>query len=316
MVIPLSVETFSVGGVTVGSDLLGWLVLAAFLLGSMLDIADLDSATKYVYTGAWGLFAAFWAVVYPHFLFTKASAIEGVLAIVAIPACLYTGYLIWNGRSSLYTLSQAILLMGLIYYPTQAIPFIRKFLITLVADQTYWGIQLLGYSPEYTTGPEFGYQNMFVFSEFATYIVYACTGIGSIAIFAGLIAAVDAPIRRKLKSVTIAVGIIWVLNLVRNVFVAVAAGKGWFSQGVIVELAALAGVEATHASFWFAHSVISQTLSVFALVGITWVVVHGLPEILSVLEEVLFVTTGNEYDLVSTLDIDGGRAVYTDGGVD
>jgi len=314
MTLPLSVESVTVGGVTVGSDLLGWLVLAVFLAGALADAAGVRTVARYAYTGAWGLFAAFWAVVAPHFLFTKASAIEGVLAIVAVPACLYTGYLLWNGRDGLYTLSQAVLLMGVVYYPTQAVPVVREFLIELVADQTYWGIQLLGFDPEYTTGPEYGYQNMFVFEAFATYIVYACTGIGSMAIFAGLIAAVAAPVRRKLKSFALAIGVIWTLNLVRNVFVAIAAGKGWFQQGPIVDLAAVAGVEATHASFWFAHSVISQTLSVFALVGITWLVVQELPELLSVLEEVLFVATGSEYDLESALNVDAGPAMRTDGG--
>ena len=313
MSIPLSVESVSVGGVTVGSDLLGWLVLAAFLLGAALDVARRDGVARYAYAGAWALFAAFWGVVAPHFLFTKASAIEGVLAIVAVPACLYTGYLLWNGREGLYTLSRAVLLMGLVYYPTQAIPAVRKFLIELVADQTYWVVQVLGYSPEYTTGPEYGYQNMLVFSEFATYIVYACTGIGSMAIFAGLIAAVDAPVRRKVKSFALAIGIIWVLNLFRNVFVAVAAGKGWFQYQGVIDFAALAGIESTHASFWFAHSVLAQTGSVFALVGITRVVVQELPEMLGVLEEELFVATGSEYDLESALDV-GDQAMRADGG--
>lgn len=314
MSLPLSVESVSLGGVTVGSDLLGWLVLAVFLVGALLDVTDRTSPARLTYAAAWVLFAGFWAVVFPHFLFTEASAIEGVLAIVAIPASIYTGYLIWNGREGLHTLSRAVLLMGVIYYPTQAIPAVRKFLIELVADQTHWGILALGYAPEYTTGPEYGYQNMFVFSEFATYIVYACTGIGSIAIFGGLIIAVDAPLRRKVRSFALAVGIIWVLNLFRNVFVAIAAGKGWFQQGPIVDFAALAGVESTHASFWFAHSVISQTLSVFALVGITWIVVHELPELLAVLEEVLFVVTGSEYDLASALDVGTDQAVRADGG--
>jgi archaeosortase A (PGF-CTERM-specific) len=202
--------------------------------------------------------------------------------------------------------------MGLIYHPTQAVPVVRAFLIEEVARQTYAGIQFLGYNPEFTTGPEYGYQNKFVFSEFATYIVYACTGIGSMAIFAGLIAAVKAPLSRKLQSLALAVGIIWVLNIVRNVFVAIAAGKGWFTQEPVLAVASLAGVAETHASFWFAHSVISQMLSVVALVGITWGVVHVLPELLAILEEVLFVATGDEYDLEEALGLNA--SVRTDGG--
>ncbi len=293
------------------TDLLAWVVVAAFLIGSALDAYDRDLA-RYVLAATWATFGLFWLAVFPHFAFEVRSFVEGGLALAAVPACIYTGYLLLQGRDRLHLLSKAVGIMGLVYHPTQAIPAVREFLIEEVARQTLWGIHLLGYTPEFTTGPEYGYQNMYVFSEFATYIVYACTGIGSMAIFAGLIVAVDAPLRRKVRSFALAIGVIWVLNIGRNVFVAVAAGRGWFTQGPVLWLAQTAGVAETHASFWFAHSVISQLLSVVALVGITWVVVHVLPELLGVLEEVLFVATGTEYDLGTALGI--SDPVRADGG--
>ena len=293
------------------SDLLAWVVIAAFLLGAALEAYHRDLA-RYVLAGTWGLFGVFWLTVLPHFVFEIRSFVEGGLALAAVPACIYTGYLLLQGRERLRLLSKAVGIMGLIYHPTQAIPAVRQFLIEEVARQTHWGIQLVGYSPEFVTGPEYGYLNMFVFSEFATYIVYACTGIGSMAIFAGLIVAVDAPLRRKLRSFALAIGVIWVLNLVRNVFVAIAAGQGWFMQGPVLWLAQTAGVPKSHASFWFAHSVLSQMLSVVALVGITWAVVQILPELLGVLEEVMFVATGTEYDLEDALGV--SDPVRTDGG--
>ncbi|WP_435335475.1 archaeosortase A [Haloarchaeobius sp. TZWWS8] len=295
------------------TDLLAWVVIAAFLLGAVFDTYGRDLA-RYWLTGTWALFGVFWLAVFPHFAFEVKSFVEGALALFAVPACLYTAYLLWNGRERLHVLSKAVGVMGLIYHPTQAIPIVREVLIEQVAWQTYQGIVLLGYNPEFTTGPEYGYLNMFVFRDFATYIVYACTGIGSMAIFAGLIIAVKAPLSRKLKSFALAVGVIWVLNIVRNVFVAIAAGKGWFMQGPVLWLAGMAGVEQSHASFWFAHNVLSQTLSIFALVGITWAVVHVLPELLGILEEVLFVATGTEYDLEEALGVD--QPVRADGGVD
>ncbi|WP_439025831.1 archaeosortase A [Haloarchaeobius sp. DT45] len=293
------------------TDLLAWVVIAAFLVGAVLDRFDRTVAIYWL-AGTWVLFGGFWLAVFPHFAFEVRSFVEGGLALFAVPASVYTAYLLLQGRDRLVLLSKAVGVMGLIYHPTQAIPVVRRVLIEQVAWQTLMGIQFLGYNPEFTTGPEYGYMNKFVFSEFATYIVYACTGIGSMAIFAGLIIAVQAPLRRKLKSFALAIGVIWVLNLVRNVFVAIAAGKGWFLQEPVVQFAALAGVEKSHASFWFAHSVLSQILSVFALVGITWGVVHVLPELLGVLEEVLFVATGEEYDLEDALGVQD--PVRADGG--
>jgi len=295
------------------SDLLGWLVLAAFVAGSALEIAGRREPARYVTSGAWGIFAVFWLSVFPHFLFEVKSAVEGIGSLVAIPLCLYTGYLLLSGRDSLFTLSRAVGLMGLLYYPTQAVPIVREVLIETVAVQTMWGINLLGYDPAFVVHPDpaIDLKNYIRFDSFATYIVYACTGIGAISIFGGLIAAVDAPLSRKLKSFAAAVGIIWVLNIARNVFVAVAAGKLWFNVGPIEAVAGLAGVTGVHVSFWFAHSIIAQFLSVFALVGITWLVVKELPEMLGPLEDVLFIATGSEYDLQAALGVTQVRA---DGG--
>jgi archaeosortase A (PGF-CTERM-specific) len=294
------------------SDPLGWVVIAAFLTGTGLVAAGRRETARYVAAGAWAIFAVFWLSVFPHFMFEVKSVIEGVGSLAAIPASLYTAYLLLKGRESLLTLSTAVGVMGVLYFPTQAIPWIRKLLIETVADQTYWGITTLGYAPEYTTGPIYGYQNEFEFAGFSTYIIYACTGIGSIAIFGGLIAATEAPLPRKLRSFALATGIIWVLNIVRNVFVAIAAGRQWFQHDIVASVAGTAaGVEGPHVSFWVAHSVISQTLSVVALVGITWIVVHRLPEMLSILEEALFVLTGTEYDLREEFDINPAVA---DGG--
>jgi archaeosortase A (PGF-CTERM-specific) len=295
------------------SEPLAWVVIAAFVGAAALTAADHRTGARYVAAGAWAIFGVFWLSVFPHFMFGVKSIVEGVGSLAAVPLSLYTAYLLLQGRDSLLKLSTAVGIMGVLYFPTQSLPVVRQFLIETVADQTYWGIQLLGYTPEFTTGPEYGYHNKFVFSGFATYIVYACTGIGSIAIFAGLIAATKAPLARKLQSVALAVGVIWVLNIVRNVFVAIAAGRQWFQHDLLVGVAgAAAGVEGPHVSFWFAHSVLSQFASVVALVGITWLVVHRLPEMLAILEEAIFVATGTEYDLREELNIqpavaDGGR---------
>jgi archaeosortase A (PGF-CTERM-specific) len=295
------------------TDLFAWVMIAAFLVGSLVDVYDRDTA-RYVLAVTWGLFGLFWLAVFPHFAFEVKSFVEGGLALFAVPASIYTGYLILGGRERLHVLSRAVGVMGLVYFPTQAVPAVRKFLIEEVARQTLWGIHLLGYDPVFREGPIYGYMNYFYFGPdaFSTYIVYACTGIGSMAIFAGLIVAVEAPLRRKLKSLAIAIPVIWVLNIVRNVFVAVAAGGGWFAMDPVVTLAGFAGVEPIEASFWFSHSVLSQLGSVIALVGITWLVVRVIPEMLAILEEVLFVATGTEYDLEDALGV--SPDVRTDGG--
>lgn len=295
------------------SDALGWVVIAVFLVGTFADALDYRRAARYVSGTAWGLFGVFWLAVFPHFMFEVKSAVEGLGSLLLVPVCLYTGYLLVKGRDSLMQLSRAMAFVGILYYPTQAIPVVRQTLIQVVTHQSLWVIHALGYEPAFVEGPGYSYRNMFVFGSFSTYVTYACTGMGSISVFGGLTAATDAPLRRKVKAFGIAAGIIWLLNILRNSVVSIAAGENWFDHEAIVWFgSSVAGVPAKRVSFWFSHSVLAQLLAILAMVGIVWIVVRGLPELLGILREALFVATGKEYDLeqafgVQTTRADGGE---------
>jgi len=276
---------------------------------------------------AWGLFGLFWLAMVPYFYFENHSPIEAVMSLAALPACLYTGYLLYDGRTSLLVLTRAVSFMGLLYLPVMLIDPVRIWLIELVAGQTLWGMELLGYRPELVQGDPSRHGeavNYFDFeaitgSSYSTYIILSCTGIGSITIFGGLVTAVTAPLKRKIAAFVTATGIIWLLNIARNIFVGVAAPLGWFEYGVFHSITAVLVGESVRTSFFISHTLISQSLSIVALLGITMVVLRILPEITTVLDEVLFVLTGTEYDLAETLDlehggVEAGDPVRTDGG--
>jgi len=302
------------------SDALAWLVVGTFVAGAVLWRSDRESA-RTVTVAAWGLFAAFWLQLFPHFAFTQKSYVEGILTLAAVPACLYAGYLLWDGRDTLVLLSRAVAAMGVVYLPFETIPAIavagltlpapREVLILTVTEQTGFLINALGYHPELIVGDQ-GYLNTYRFVtdtghrlEFS--IVLACTGIGSMAIFAGLIAAVKAPLRRKLRALAIAIPIIWALNLLRTTFIGITFGKQYL-QVFVDEVLFLFGSSDPYAvSFFLSDRVISQVLAVVALVGITYLVVRELPELLTVLEDVLFMITGEEYDLAEALDLPAGE---------
>jgi archaeosortase A (PGF-CTERM-specific) len=61
-------------------------------------------------------------------------------------------------------------------------------------------------------------------------------------------------------------------------------------------------------SYIIVDRILAQSLSVVALVGITYLVVRELPEILLIIEDLLFVVTGSEYDLGSALDVPAAGA--------
>ncbi|WP_435126824.1 archaeosortase A [Halobaculum sp. D14] len=324
------------------TDLFAWLVIAAFLVGASFEWLQRRSAAGLRQSGrgwlaalsdrlssagvdparattaaAWALFAAFWLVLFPHFAFTQKSYVEGVLALAAVPACLYAGWLLWNGRDSLFVLSRAVAAMGLVYLPFETIPSFtvagvhvpapKRVLILTVTEQTGFVIRLLGYHPERVEGPVLGYMNAYQFTTAGGHkllfeILLACTGLGSMAIFVGLIAAVRAPLARKLRALAVSIPVIWALNLVRTTFIGVTFGNQYL-QVFVDEVLFLFGSDNVYkVSYFVADRILSQVLAVVALVGITYLVVRELPELLTVVEDVLYLLTNEEYDLRSQVD--------------
>lgn len=292
-------------------DYLVWFVIVAFVATAALERYHRELA-RTVGAGAWVLFGVFWGVLFPRFAFEMRSFIEGTLSLVAVPLCVYAGYQLYTGRDSLFVLSRCVAAMGLIYVPFLTIEPLREWLVELVSSQTNAVIHLLGYDPEFTTARQNGYHSAFIFTddaghEYYTYLVLACTGIGSMSIFGGLIAAVRAPIRRKLRAFVLAISVIWVLNIVRNVFIAVAFGNQWF-QLFVGPVTSLTGYsDPRMVSFFIADRVLSQLLAMGALVLILWMVVRDLPELLTVIEDVVYLVSGREYDLRDRVRTDGGR---------
>ncbi|WP_265112532.1 archaeosortase A [Halosolutus halophilus] len=298
------------------TDGLAWIAIGAFVAALVLQWRDRLGPARHVAAAAWFVFGVFWLTMVPYYYTEIQSPLQTVLALAALPLCTYTGYLLYRGRDSLMLLTKAVMFMGLIYLPAETIPFVRTWLIETTAAQTHYAMELVGYSPGLAEGAD-GYQSKFAFDPDetvtgrTTYIVLACTGIGSMSIFGGLIAAVKAPLRRKVTAFALAIGVIWFLNLVRNVFIGIASPWGWFQQDWLVSfMTTYMGAEADRVSFLVAHNYIAQTLSVVALIGITYLVVRILPEVLDPLEDVLFILTGTEYDLHEALR----NEVRADGG--
>ncbi|WP_276260524.1 archaeosortase A [Haloglomus litoreum] len=290
------------------TDALAWVSIAAFVVAVLAELRDRRTASLAA-AGAWALFAVFWLALIPQFLLVEKSAIEGVLSALAVPASLSAAYLLYRGRESLLVLTRGVAVMGLIYLPATTIPWIYGSLIETTTAQTNVLIEAAGYDPTVATGEE-GLRNTFVFNTdgntYETFIVLACTGLGSMAIFAGLIAAVRAPLRRKLAAFAISVPVIWVLNLVRNAFIAVAFGKQWF-QVAVPQVSALFGIQPDEVglvSFYLADKVISQSASVVALVLITYPVVRALPELAGVLDDALYVVTYREFHTAEALGLE------------
>lgn len=297
------------------TDPMAWLVVALFGGGALAERRYPDVA-RYVVGGTWMLFAAFWLLLAPHFFYVQNSVVEAALALLGVPACVYAGYLVLGGRSSLFVLTRAVAVMGLVYLPAETVPVIRQLLVEHVAHQTYLLMNLLGYDPALVpideSRPAYaGYEAALFFETpdpdhggVVFNIVMACTGLGSMAIFAGCIAAVRAPLRRKARALAFAIPVIYVLNLFRTTFIGLAFGEQWFTGWYGPYLLALFGESDPYmVSHIVAEGIVSQTLSVVALVGIAYVVIRELPELLVVVDDVAYMITGEERDTAAELDL-------------
>jgi archaeosortase A (PGF-CTERM-specific) len=298
-------ESLAEMSVTPYTDVLVWVVMAFFVAGVLAHRRGNLELARRITAAAWGLFAVFWLLYIQYFAFVHRSVVETALVVVAVPSCLYVGRQILGGRDSLLTLSRAIAFMTIIYLPFQTSELARGFLIETVAFQTATVIDWLGLAEgvQYVKdpAPDSSLMNTFYFPETgrASRLVFACTGIGSMAIFGGLIAAVDAPRPKKLLAAAVSISIIWALNIARNVFIALANGYQWFAgtalEGPVMFVFGLS--DPARVSFFVADRVISQGLAVFVLVGIAWFVSRWVPELLDIGEELLSVLLGREVKL-------------------
>lgn len=282
------------------TDLLAWVVVFTFGSSAIL-YARGNKYTRETRTAAWVLFAVFWALLVPHFAFTQRSIIEGVLSAIAVPTSLYVAFLVWTGKRSFATITKAVAIMGAIYLPFEMIALLRGGSIEIVTVHVEYLLSGLGFEPTVTTGPN-GLRSTFVFvaedgHRFTTRVLLACTGIGSSATVSGLVLALDAPFRRRLAGVAIAVPIIYALNVGRVAFIALAHGYQWFS-GLQDPVFLLFGTsDPNMVSFLVADRVLAQSASVIALVVITLALLRVVPELATVVEDVLFLLTGDEYDI-------------------
>ena len=295
---------------------LGWLVVGVFLAGVALERYDRDYA-RWVYVVSWVLIAAYWLSMVYYFTVEQKSVVEGLGVIVGVPLSAYVAYLLAGGRDSLFTLSRAVALMGLFYMPLVAVPAVRQTLIETVTVQTEVVLNTIGITPLVADGlyvdglriaeKTHPYESTFVYyvgGEPLTHtILIACTGIGSMAIIAGLVAAVNAPLNRKFQALAVTLPIIYVLNIARNVFISASMGEQLLQvfPGALSSLFALENT--VMVSYIVADRIISQSLSVVVLVGLLWLVVQRVPEVLTVVDDVAYVLTGREYDLGEALGV-------------
>ncbi|MCD6481471.1 MAG: archaeosortase A [Thermoplasmata archaeon] len=217
----------------------------------------------------WFIFALYWATQ-PEYLYYKGEG-DTVNAVFCIVGVYFLSYLSYHEYlslkrnedvESLNFLAGATFFAGILYFLILKIDILSGWLIKGVAEQTAAIMRILGYNVEAGTihyGVSIEVPIYFNGHE-SVQLILACTGLQSMAVFIGVLAALKADTKRRMKAFLYTVPTIYVLNLVRNV-------------GVIY------GMEELGLSFYMMHNVIGKIGSLIALIVLAFIVFELLPEL-------------------------------------
>jgi archaeosortase A (PGF-CTERM-specific) len=305
------------------TDPLAAVVVATFLASALAEHRSTRLARR-LGTLAWVLFGVFWLALTPHFLVVQRSAIEGVGAVLVALLSLSAARGLYGGRDSVFVLGRVVAVTGLCFLPFEAVGPLRRWLVETVAAGTAALMGLAGAEPRLVSGETVctaraagecvathpDYRSTFVSLTTNPYtgapyrvtytVLVACTGIGSLATITGLVAAVRAPLGRKLAALSVALPVVYGLNLVRNAFIGLAFGG--LELQVRPELVATlfgfsARTDPALVSYYLADRVLAQSASVVAMAAVTYLVVRLVPAAVEPVEEAVYLATGTEYDL-------------------
>lgn len=271
--------------------------LAVGLMVASSAIPRTSRVRKLVGGIGWGVFSIHWSYQPLHYLKIMDYA-NVLLTIVVTLFCLLVAYIMFleyrkgplkiiNNKEVLHSkfsdqdgsdslditsmLTSASALGALVYFPFANFASLNAWIIGGVTSQVTWVLQYLKI-PAYMKD-----WNMISLNGYTVEIILACTAIESIALFMGLIGAVRAPLNRLAMAFIVSVPVIYILNLIRDIFVVVAYGEQWFGTD----------------SFIIAHNYIAKAGSGIALFLISYTVLRILPELFGMIDG-LWVILSNE----------------------
>jgi len=245
--------------------ILGWLMTNVLWIGLFLFLVSALSGRRTLAGLGWVLFGVHWLKQPAHYLAIGDLFNVGLTLAVALFS-FYLGWLVLfrgcRSRSCDWA-GSAVAIGGFAYFPFAELAPLREGLIGGTAELTLHLLNVLGV-PAVSGGG-----SVITLYGHSVEVVLACTAIESMALFAGVVLSVRAPIKRRGAALLASVPVIYGLNLLRNAFVVVAYGEEWFGDE----------------SFYLAHNVIAKAGSAVALFAIAYVVFILLPELLDMIDE-------------------------------
>ncbi len=223
---------------------------------------------KYFAIGGWVSIVGYLFLELPYY-FSINNFMYPIIALLSIPFLYITIKYLLLDDPRVTQLSVIAAVAFLIFAPFAYIPTLGNWLIAVVVDQTSAALAAVGYPVNLSTW------NLMERNGFRTEIILACTGIQSIAIMLGVAWGVRSTTRQKIIGFLVVFPTIYILNIVRNVFVITAYTEQWFPY-----LPEIAGNgELGYESFFWAHNVMAELGALIFLVILAYALFMILPEL-------------------------------------
>ncbi|MCK9581902.1 MAG: archaeosortase A [Methanoregula sp.] len=219
---------------------------------------------KYAAIVGWAAIILFLFAELPYY-FSQNNFLYPLMAVLSLPFLVITAQHLLDEDERVIHLSRAAAVAFLIYAPFgfDQIPLFADLgnaLIALVVNQVVWILNLLNFPVTLDAW------NIIMHNSFRVEIILGCTGIQSIAIMLGVAAAVPTTLRQKILAFLLIAPTIYILNLLRNVFVIMAYTEQSFPYWPEIASNGEYGYE----SFFWAHNVIAELLALVCLVLIAY----------------------------------------------
>ncbi|MDD1665507.1 MAG: archaeosortase A [Methanomicrobiales archaeon] len=247
---------------------------------------------KYAAILGWAAMVLFLIAEIPYYI-SQNNILYPTLAILALPFLLMTSQRLLSEDRSILALSRASAVAFLIYAPFAYLSPLGDYLIGVVTGQVITLIDAAG-SPASLLA-----WNLIGRNGFRIEIILACTGIQSMAIMLGVAGAVRTSSWQKVAAFLLVVPTIYILNLLRNVFVIIAYTNQWFPYLPRIASNGEWGYE----SFFWAHNIMAEGGALVALIAIAYGLFVLIPD--------LGVWAGNLYSIYSGDTADLIRRIRT-----
>jgi len=210
----------------------------------------------------------------PHYISLN-NFVYPALAVISLPLLYITIKYLLRDDPRVIQVSMIAAIAFLIYAPFGYIPALGNWLITVVAGQTSAVLAAVGYPVTFQAW------NLLERNGLQTEIVLACTGIQSIAIMLGVAWGVESTLKQKIKGFLLVAPTIYILNIIRNVFVITAYTEQWFPY--LPEIAS--NGEFGYESFFWAHNVMAELGALVVLVALAYALFTIIPELATLADD-------------------------------